>query len=548
MDILKKITSLVILVLIVTVFFSLAWVSHWSDSELWALGLARDFFKSHQPSTDYKILFNAVLNLSYHFPFDNRWTVQAARTIFAILGLGVVGLLSLFVYLLQKNKKAALWTGFLLLSSSLFLSQGFKLRSDMLACFFQILALCHYLWFRKKQKQSPFDYFLNILLCVTVLLATPKGIFHLAVNISFIYSMERLSGQGRFSKDTLLRIVPVVIGLFGIFLAWKWEQFQTAAVFFLQSFSASEHHPSFFSMEAFRYVGEALTQQWLMVLLLIQIFIVKSKRPLSPQLQSLGWASLAALTLILLHNDRLPFFILSLLPLPIAFIGVASAEYFQHFCERLPRPGRIGRDLIVIAATVQAFSTVYNVYWAQNNQTQIQLQEQMQVYLRSYPETVYYDSTVVLPRDNSIFVFPAPMHFGNRQEVLGVLKRPDLGLVFFGNRLFYYLNDFYLELEEKFFIRIGKGVFAKAHVIRAQHKLSGEEWRNLCKELSADQVYVYEGSSFLEMKFMGRSKLQPCNGDVPQIQSKEDFISFSIYDPFETQNEKSFAEIFDAGL
>ncbi|MFS4459369.1 hypothetical protein [Bdellovibrio sp. HCB2-146] len=525
-------------------FCSLALAAHWSDSELWALGLARDFFHSAQPSTDYKFLFNLVLNLSYWENLDNLQTVQAARLIFATIGLGALGLFSYVAYQLTGSQKRAAWSAFLFIVSPLFLLQAFRLRSDALAFFWQMAALAHYLGYRKKFEFSKIQIAIQVFLNVLILLATPKGLFQLIVNGVAIFLWER---KGFSRKSQKLMAIPAVIVFvsFAVLLIWKHSQFWTALVFFFKSYSTSPHHPGFLTVESFLFVKEAILQQLVYVVVFAGMLFYSKREGWKLQYPDVGAAALTALLLIILHNDRLPFFIYSLAGFPILYVALNSYEFFWN------QPSKYNRVLgyfCVGALFIQAFFPVARVYREKNNIEQIELQSRMHLYLQSYRDVNYYDATVVLPRDNKIFIFPAPEHEGNKGEVLGVLEDPKLDLVFFGNRLFYYMNEFYSRLEQKYFIEIGRGVFARSKVVFDTSSINEEQWKKICSDLDAKSLYMYEGPHFLAMKPMLNGVVHSCSGPAPQWKTEQEFVAFSAFAPFEISNEKSFSQVFDSSL
>lgn len=440
----------------------------------------------------------------------------------------------------------ALWAGLLFVGSPLFLSQGFRIRSDVLACFLQLVSLCHYLWIRKVTAHKAgfaFNIFLNIL----VLFATPKGIFQVAVNIVFIFFFEKRQ-KTVLNKKYIGAVVGGLGVLFLAFVAWKREQFATAAVFFLQSYFPSEHHPGFLSLESFRFVLEALAHHVHYILFFVLAFATAKELRVPCRYPEVRGAAMAALLLILLHNDRLPFFIFSLSVFPILYLALKSYDVFEALKREKPKAAKNLVSLFTVLVLVGAGGVIGSIFNQQNNKAQAQLQQQMETYLKTYPRSVYYDAVGVLPRNTQIFIFPAPMHFGNSQEVLGIPSNPELDLVFFSNRLFYYFNDFYLALENNYFIQVGAGVFAKSRVLEKGQELTEQKWKQYCTELKADQLYLYEGPLFLQMKPKGNSVSYSCSEAAPKISTQEEFMALSRYPTFQIPNDKSFAQIFDSGL
>ncbi|HRO68434.1 MAG TPA: hypothetical protein PL182_12765, partial [Pseudobdellovibrionaceae bacterium] len=153
---------------------------------------------------------------------------------------------------------------------------------------------------------------------------------------------------------------------------------------------------------------------------------------------------------------------------------------------------------------------------------------------------------LALPREKQLSALPAPVHAGNRQEILELLENPDLKLVFFGNKMFYYFQDIGLKMEERFFIKVGKIVLAKAHVILATREITPPLWKDLCVRLgNPPDLFAYEGDGIFMMEPL--PSRFACDGPPPKIKSSRLFLAFSAYGPLHFPDGKSFAEIFDQG-
>lgn len=530
---------------IALLFFDLALSARWSDSELWSLGLSKVLFHSSQPSVDYKWAFNFVLNSVYRFELGNLQTVLSARIIFALLGLGVVAGVYVISLTISQSKRVAVWCSLFFLSSWLFLSQGYRIRSDLVACFFQVSALAFYLWGRKRIS-SYFFVPLFVLLSLGILLATPKGLYHLLVNLVYIYISERNQRRSAGSQAVKWGILGCLL-LFAAFLFTKGPQFRTAFDYFVGSFSANSHRPSYLSVAAFRYVFETLKWQSVGIVSLLLAAAVSMKYRTSFRSPALAGAAVTALILILFHNDRLPFFIFSLMPIPMIYGGLYMATAWRSFSGPKGWKGAIG-VLVPVMILGQGLIGAHYIKSEQNNELQIQVQRYMQDYVGRHPGKLFYDATIVLPRDNQVYVFPAPGHAGNREEVLGILDRPEMSLIFFGNRLYEYVQDFYLSLEERFFIQIGHGVFARSYVMRSSSPLTSERWREICQRAGASHLYAYEGPGFLNMRILNEARPHSCTQGAPEVSSAEEFLAFTPYEPFVIPDSLSFAQVFDAGL
>jgi hypothetical protein len=87
----------------------------------------------------------------------------------------------------------------------------------------------------------------------------------------------------------------------------------------------------------------------------------------------------------------------------------------------------------------------------------------MERYLQQYPNVNYFDGTAVLPRQNQIYQFPAPSHFGNEFEILKAIRMSDL--VILGNRMIYYIGSIQQVFREESFIHLGSGVYGRGKIL-----------------------------------------------------------------------------------
>lgn len=527
-------------------FLFLAVRVHWSDSELWSIGLARDIFADKNPSVDYKSFFNLILHTVYLPGFGNKGIIDWARVLFALFGLGVLLQMYFAMYNFTGRRLTAAWAAFLLAVSTAFLSQGYKVRSDLLACFVQTAGLFYFSrLYRDKAAGERLSWpeavgavALNLLL----FLCTPKAIYHFGVNLLFFFGVWRLSRKSWIKKYLLLAFY-LPSAAFVTLLVWRHAEFATAIDYFLSSYKASPNHPGFLEAKSFEFIIDVFTKNpGFLLLPLLGVLLRDRQRDSLRNAFAVG--AFASFACIFFHNDRLPFFICSLLVFPALYSGLVLENLLHRWngnsFRRPWMPGLILVSLLILNALL----FVHGMLKAAGNETQVMAQKQMQDYLQEHDWPLYYDGTAVLPRNNRIFVFPAPQHPGNRQEVLNTLQRPDLELVFFGNRLFYYLNDAFANLENLYFIRIGPGVFARSYVVRGTHHVSPDEWKKLCtSQGNPTKVHVYLGKNFLSMSESPQTL--SCTEDYQPVVTQEPFVAFSKYESLRFPQEMSFARIFD---
>lgn len=523
--------------------------SHWSDSELWSLGIARFFPSGGDVSSQYKPLFSALLHLPYLLDLSNTETVLSARLIFAAFAFGSVILFFLLAKALSRNRDAALWSGFLLISSPFFLSQSYQLRSDLLALFFQLLGLLHFVRLsqeseRRKAPPAAAQGWIGFLIHFLLLLSTPKGIFHFLVNFVFVWCALGPEGRKR-SRSYLLKTFGLPLAGLFVLALWKRQEFLSAIRFFFSSYEEGKDHPGFFSRGSSIHARRFLLQHWFLFIFAGVGLGVLKRKNLSFS-KPLAAASLTALFFIFFHSDRLPFFIYSLMPVFVMFAGIHSLEAWASLSLARRRSLSIPMVLLSTWIVIRVGTATFELSTTESNRLQIESQNIIHRYLSQHPGTLYYDGTLALPRQEQLHALPAPAHSGNLQEVLGQLDNPDLRLVFFGNKMFYYFQEIGMKMEERFFIKIGKIVLAKAHVILATQELTPSFWKSLCDKLGhPPRLFVYEGNGIFMMNPLPESP--SCEGPPPRLRSSRQFLAFSAYAPLVFPEDKSFAEIFDQG-
>jgi hypothetical protein len=539
-----------VLVLGVSLFFYLALNTHWADSELWSLGVSRDLQGAMNEVVTYKPLFHGYLALPYLFDLGNHATVNFARLQFAIVGLLTILFVFLFSKLVTGSRDSALWVTATFATTTLFFSQGFKIRSDVLACLFQLAAVSHCLWLCQRTKPVGWlEFAAGFLLQLITLLVTPKAVFHLAVNFSFILSFWRLNRDqpsgARARSYFLISLAGLSLPAMAV-LFWKRHEFASAFEFFLHSYQSGPMRPDFWSREAWVYIENFFVSQWYLGILAFAAFFLPQaqKRAELTAEKAVGVAALVASVLILAHSDRLPFFILSLLPFPLLFVVLRSLRWWTVL--RGLRHARLALGFLVFAVLVNLGIFLRGMIADGSNHLQVEAQQIMERVLAEYSVTEYYDGTIVLPRQNLYFAFPSPQHEGNWLEIERLIDSEFYGpsLFFFANRLFYYVRPLYSLLEKRFYIQVGPGVFARSKARRGRHVWSEVEWRRTCVFAPKGQVYAYQGSSFLDMKLF-RPEPFDCSGPPPKLAITAEFMAFSPFAPISMPGGKSFAQIFD---
>ena len=540
-------------------FFYLSWVTHWADSELWPLGLARSFnFASSNDSVVYKFLFYQFLRFPYLFPLGNVATIHLARLLFALIGTGIAILTFQISMQVTKKRELAFFSVLMLVCSSFFLSQGFRLRSDILASFFQLCGLWAFLKLVQTQQKrySLLSGFSHILL----LLSTPKAFLHFVVNAIFIFLFWRTRKKEQVKKHLFFALrIPEFFFVF--LLISQREHFFSAIHFFMSSYQENIEHPAFFSAQGFFYVIRFLNDNPIFTFLFILAPFAWGNVEKRFRIPVLGAATFSVL-FVIGHSEKLPFFILSMLPLVMIYVTQFSLSFEWA-------KNRYFRIFLMIALFANAI--FYTIRFATQNQNNVQVEavQNMESYLQGYkePRLTYFDGNAVLPRDTQVFAFISATVEGNLIEVLKTLQNL-YDVVFMSNRMAFYAHDILDFLEKNNYIHIGGGAFgvSKFHILPKNHSSLKISTDQICLSRSASEpVYFYEGNNFMTMRPISAAtqvKGQTVAGGFEglnsgmtagelnrfksfAITSDSFFVACTFLKPFHFPGELQFAQIFD---
>lgn len=534
---LKGITGLLIFILIASCTVFLSQKVHWSDSEIWAVGLAKVFIEAPlNPSLVYKPLFNLSLQVPYLLTSDNTQLVPYARYLFAFLGLST---LFLTVVIAKKifSDTVALWTLLVFGGCTLFISQGYKIRSDLLAA---LLQMGNILFFLHLADRTPpgaslkkTDVFITWILSFSLMLVTPKAIYLYIINGIFIYTYLRAQPY-KWKANYLRRCLFGPVAIFSIVILANLDNFLSALSFFSASFNVSSYRPAYWQMESFRFVIDLFKKNpTLIALTLWGAWSWKSWRH-DRAFFSVSLAATVSIFFILVHNDRLPFFILSLLCFPMLYWSAALSRCRSSFFKMA----------LILFTTFNAYNYLQEIRTAANNEAQIQALNKLDTYMAglNYPSS--YDGLALLPHNTSRYLFPAPEYSGNKSEVILLMRDPKLQIVFFSNRMTPYLQEVYQTLEDQYFIQIGNGIFARSFAMRSTHQLNPTDRKKICEDYSHQgQVMIYAGKSFLDMRPIETA--EACAESLSLPKTPEPFVAFTAFGSLDLYNGLSFAQIFD---
>lgn len=457
------------------------------------------------------MLFYFILQKIFLFPLDNVTTILAARVLFALIGLGIATLTFQIAKLIFKDSMKA-WVALLLLvANTFFLGQGFRVRSDLLAALFQLLTLYTYLsWYRSQPQKMDLKTGARLgLFSLLMVLCTPKAVYPLILNSIFMFLSWPLQiNKKRFLLTVSIIVIPLLVfaGLFFL----KPQQLHSALQYYLNSFMEYPGHPAFFSQEGFFYLFRLLKENPIFILLFFCSlwFLRKVNDAL---IKALYITSLLSLFIIFAHNDRLPFFILSLLPLPIILASHSMECLYKKWSHE---------NIFSILAFYLLVNAVYfyvPMKETNNNHEQKYSIRFLEKYLAQYPKARYFDGIGALPRLTQSFAYVAPDTPGNKEYIMNVIRNQDL--IFLSSRMFFYFQDIFEFFDDNNYVHIGGGVYAKAE--RPQD----------CNPTKGKTLYYYSGNNKLNA--------------TPKADDLKNHIACSIYKRVLSTGEKTFGQIFD---
>lgn len=459
-----------------------------SDSEFWAITLAKELFN---PNTDqiglyYKIPFYLLLNIPHAFAKNNLDVIIFSRVIFVVVSWFVVASLYRLAYEVVRSRRFAFTSVFLLLSTTFYAAHSIRVRSDILSSllflvlFYIVLTEKRSGWQLRWPSLATF-FGLSVLMCLT----TPKSVFFILI-LFFILLWERcfLRGEARLAINRFLwaLISPLlaIAYLAVTLLIWSHNQaylsYSSALDLFKNNLLAGI--TDFYSLKVFLGFNPLYAVAFIISVgagtksVASQLYY-----KLAPEKKHFVYlANALAFIILLLHSQRLQFFMASLLPLSALQLalflnGLASRFKFKApfkfktpFRFNLSYPSKLNlRRLVPAAVTLYALLMVLLTarYVAKNLNNVIQLEsvQMLEKYLKHNPEIKYYDSVGVLPLLPQDYAYISPldgMYDFHAQKI--IMSEPDVVVVTARVTLIlHYLQKFleqnYLQLDSGFWVK-----------------------------------------------------------------------------------------------
>lgn len=430
-------------------FFLQAPRGFFADSEIWSIGIARNFSDEiFHPWVLTRIFFYLPLALVESAFREPSMVVLAARALMAINGLLIIGLTFRAIRRIHSFALAP-WIGSLfLVTTPLFFYQGYRVRSDLVATTL-ILAFGFGSFATSWRKYA-----------ILSLLATPKAVISLIPTIAFI----------RFRPSRRWVWIGLAILLLGLI---SFPLYRDSLNFFINSFAGSDIVPSYFSRRRFFYVTDSIRRAVPLFILVAarvitlssRVFTADPARP-SPAMYGAPRAWLRYFFIlsatVLIFPEKLPYFLASILPFYIIF----SMGIFDDIRS-------ISTKKTMCWATLVLFSWATWNLWGESkrhsdqssNHEQLQVMEYLNSMLADYPAATYFDGINMLPLRPNLRSFVGPGQPLGNAAAMGKLKKELPDFVFYTARLYYLEPELTLFLEVNY-VDLGAGIFVKKNGIK----------------------------------------------------------------------------------
>ena len=430
----------VILILQFVALTFLSLTTFFADTEIWAVA------QSNLPMSEawthrsllYKPLFHFLLRLASWPASTSAEGFTLARALFAAVSL--VHLLVLFRILktlLPSDRFTPILSLILCLSSYMFLSRGFRIRSDLLAeplLLFALLRTLRHpaLWAQRNKSW----WLMQVSTLGLAFLMTPKA----ALGITLLIALDAFFYMGpkttvflalRKHKTLTASIMAILFG----YLVIQGSSYLNAASYFARGFMGpTTWNPNFFSWRSFEYVELFFRRDPLIIALALTGAFYGLARSQGPVKNSaIKLACLYALlrwTIVIAYPEKLPFYIAALLPT----LGILLGVGLTHLGNMVPSKFSGSPAKVMLSLFALCVTAVWSQDLASKNSNDRQREAwlEMESYFSRFPEAKIYDGFGAFYHRKQVYAFVAPgqkvYREGNLKHL--ILSEPDIVLYF----------------------------------------------------------------------------------------------------------------------
>lgn len=400
-----------------------------SDSEFWSVSVASVFgqLNTAEYAIYYKPLFHGVLHIPYLLDLSNGQHLYFVKGLFGCIG----GLIVFSYYFLAKNiwgRRAGLLLILFLLSSNLFYTQFYRLRSDILACLFAGLQLLILV------RPSGRKLLVSALVSLLMIWTTPKAAYFLMVNfIFYFFALKDHPPIIRLTKAISATVLaPSLFIIIAAFIPIGDLDFRTVYVHALDYFLANYYldplrDPDINHWRFIRDYGQIDIVHWIAILLIVGYLMLKVKWRLLNGIERGFLAVLPITSLVILgHNQKYPFFLASWLPYFAIVLAMGQSKLAASV-------GRRALLSFLMLWTLNFFAQFQNTWWWKNSHGQMEKIAELELFVKLLSEETrrpvrVFDGQGILPKENQILAFFSPADFTANSSAVTKIKslRPEV--------------------------------------------------------------------------------------------------------------------------
>lgn len=516
---------------------------YFADSEIWSVNLGYHFaeeFKHYWVFT--RTVFYSLIYISTAFTEKSEWIFFAARLLMCINLFVQLYLVQRILDVLFKNRLLNWVSTLILLTNTFVLTQGYRVRSDLIAATFVLWTLLMILTSPHRQR------FVIIGTCL-ILLSTPKFIFVLPAVLILYFGVESNNKNWRYPFILLGLGVAAYLGAMIFRLGALSDLVMDMNSYVVRAVEGGAGGAAYFSIKAFTYIGKFCRENVLFVGLLSLPLLLSTRKKFWLQKENRIWMGVHAFTIlvIVLMPDRVPFFISSFLPLLTCSSLILIWNNLRHYNLK---PEWLGVLLIWVGVSL-FLSVQKGISSGQNNsnETQMAAIKSVDAYLTAYPDLTYYDVIGIVPRKSTLRHFAGPHQEETNKMVSKIImhERPDLILKvakfwFFDIEMSNFLAANYID--------IGNGFYLKSFPGPTEAKGAALLKSLAHKESFANVSPLFEKYKGTELIFKTRDKNNNSRlylGVSSYSQEKNENIQVVSITPFpypETMPQRNLTELF----
>jgi hypothetical protein len=431
---------------------------YFADSEIWSVNLGYHFIEDVKHSWVFsRAIFYSLIYLSTAFFEKSEWIFYAARCLMCINLFLQVFLVQKILNVSFKNRLLNWIATLFLLTNTYYLTQAYRIRSDLLAMTFVLLTI----WMILQSKNRLRTFFVGICL---LLLTTPKSIFIAPVLLIFFLFLEPDKKKRRFPLLILAAGIAFYISALILRLGALSDFILNLNSYLMHSFEGKQGGAEYFSARAFTYIVKLCKENFIFVGVTLAPIFLSLQKKFWQDSKNRMWFCVHIYTLLvlLLITDKLPFFICSLLPL----LTCSTAFLIYNNLRDLKLKPQVVLIVFTWIGIVSFYSIEKSVWSIQNdsNKEQVLAINAVEKYLDQYPDLTYYDVIGIIPRKSHLRHFAGP-----HQEEINALvakiimnEQPDLILRvakfwFFNVDMSNFLFEHYIDIGNGFYLRAFPG-------------------------------------------------------------------------------------------